>query len=189
MRFARKAEGVKVVEAAAPAVEETGTRTRASRERARWPKPVEHNRLSPFTDAMLLRVDGVDGDLLAFLRGMPQNVDAAAVLAGRAEDIDLAFLLDGSGPRCIWGGSRRVRCRRSPTSRRHSDQREHRHAGALPLRRRGGGSPLGRADRERVFAAYEEYRARLGKDGLRLGESAPRGCVSPRPARARASTA
>lgn len=34
----------------------------------------------------------------------------------------------------------------------------------LALRRRGGGSPLGRADRERVFAAYEEYCARLAKD-------------------------
>jgi superfamily I DNA/RNA helicase len=34
----------------------------------------------------------------------------------------------------------------------------------LALRRRGGGSPLGRADREKVFAAYEEYRARLAKE-------------------------
>lgn len=33
----------------------------------------------------------------------------------------------------------------------------------LALRRRGGGSPLGRADRERVWAAYGEYRVRLGR--------------------------
>lgn len=94
MRLARKDDGVKVIEAAAPAVQETGTRARASRtERARRPKPVEHNRLSPFTDAMLLSVEGVDDDLLAFLRGMPQSVDAAAALAGRVENVDLAFLL------------------------------------------------------------------------------------------------
>jgi superfamily I DNA/RNA helicase len=36
----------------------------------------------------------------------------------------------------------------------------------LALRRRGGGSPLGRADRERVFAAYEEYRTRLRRDDV-----------------------
>jgi hypothetical protein len=34
--------------------------------------------LSPFTDAMLLSVDGVDHNLLSCLRGMPQSVDAAA---------------------------------------------------------------------------------------------------------------
>ena len=33
----------------------------------------------------------------------------------------------------------------------------------LALRRRGGGSGLGRADRERVFAAFTEYRAELLK--------------------------
>lgn len=37
----------------------------------------------------------------------------------------------------------------------------------LRLRRRGGGSGLARADRERVFAAYAEYRAILGKRGVR----------------------
>ena len=36
----------------------------------------------------------------------------------------------------------------------------------LALRRRGGGSGLGRGDRERVFAAFTEYRAGLSKRGL-----------------------
>ena len=94
MRLARKAGGVTVIEAAAPAAKEIGARARAARtERARAPKPVEHNNLSPFEDRMLLAIDGVDEALLAFLRSLPSSVDAADAIAERIEDVDLAFLL------------------------------------------------------------------------------------------------
>ena len=94
MRLARKGEGLTVIEAVAPVSVETGARTRATRtERAKAPKTIEYNNLSPFDDQMLLAVDGVDDTVLTFLRSLPPSVDAAEALAERLADVDLAFLL------------------------------------------------------------------------------------------------
>jgi len=94
MRLARKGEGVTVIESAAPVVADEGARARAARtERAKTPKPSGQNNFSPFDDRMLLAIEGVDDEVLTFLRSLPQSVDVADVLAERLGDVDLAFLL------------------------------------------------------------------------------------------------
>ncbi|WP_028057948.1 UvrD-helicase domain-containing protein [Candidatus Solirubrobacter pratensis] len=94
MRLARKGTGLRLLEARAPAEPEDGARARAAgTTRARAPRPVEHNPLSPFSDAELRKIGGVDDELLAFLRALPESVDVAAALGERLEDADLALLL------------------------------------------------------------------------------------------------
>jgi hypothetical protein len=94
IRLARKGEGVTIIETTVPAGGNAGARTAARRiERARRPKPVDHNQLSPFEDSMLLHIEGVDHDTLAFLRSLPPGVDAGFAIAERLEDVDLVLLL------------------------------------------------------------------------------------------------
>lgn len=94
MRVIRKGEGLAVIEAAAPQLEETGARTRATEtRRARTPAVAQQNGFSPFEDAMLTRIAGVDEEVVAFLRSLPPSVDIGTVLAERVGDLDLAFLL------------------------------------------------------------------------------------------------
>lgn len=94
MRVIRKGEGLAVIEAAVPQREETGARTRATEtRRARRPVAVPQNGFSPFEDAMLTRIDGVDDEVVAILRSLPPSVDIGTALAERLEDLDLAFLL------------------------------------------------------------------------------------------------
>ncbi len=111
---------------------ETETRDVASEEdakrdptfrQARRPKPVENNGFSPFDDAMLRSIAGVDDDILAFLRSLPPTVDAPTVIAQRLANTDLAFLLadlwerPAASPRhvCAWAPSRRSTRWRSRT--------------------------------------------------------------------------
>lgn len=94
MRLARRGAGVTVLESAATSTGEVGARAGAvTTRRARRPTPVEHNPFSPFDDAMLARVDGVDQRLVRFLRSLPPTIDIGMVLADEVEDVDLAFLL------------------------------------------------------------------------------------------------
>jgi superfamily I DNA/RNA helicase len=96
MRLARRGEGIAVLEALAPAVDASDAGARAAavtRTRARRPAPVDHNGFSPFTDSMLQQIDGVDDELLALLRGMPESVDVPAALGEHLDDADLALLL------------------------------------------------------------------------------------------------
>jgi hypothetical protein len=94
MRLARRGEGLTVIESPAPAVLAEGARSQAtSATRARRPTVVQQNRFSPFDDAMLRRIVGVDDEELGFLRSLPETVDAPTVVAQRIADIDLAFLL------------------------------------------------------------------------------------------------
>lgn len=94
LRVARRGEGLTVIESVPRATGDRGARTTAvATHPTRGPKPVERNGFSPFDDSMLRQIEGVDDDLLAFLRTMPESVDSPAVLAERLEDVDLAFLL------------------------------------------------------------------------------------------------
>ena len=94
MRLSRRGEGVTVIEAAMPRVADEGARASAvTSRRAHRAAPAPQNGFSPFDDAMLQRIDGVDDDVLAFLRAMPPSVDAPGVLAEELSDVDLAFLL------------------------------------------------------------------------------------------------
>jgi len=94
MRLARRGDGLTVIEAAAPQAEVEGIRSAAvATHRTRQRPRVEQNQFSPFDDAMLQLIEGVDDDTLAFMRSLPATVDAPAVLAEHIEDVDLAFLL------------------------------------------------------------------------------------------------
>lgn len=94
MRLARKGEGLRVIELPAPAAEDSGARARArTRTAARAPKAVERNPLSPFTDVELQRIDGVDEELTAFLRSLPETLDIGDALSTRVDDPDLVVLL------------------------------------------------------------------------------------------------
>lgn len=94
IRLARWAGGVRIVETeTSPGAAEPGEDRKPSFRRARRPKPVENNGFSPFHDAMLRSIAGVDDDLLAFVRSLPPTVDVPGVLAQRLADTDLAFLL------------------------------------------------------------------------------------------------
>ena len=107
-------EGVAVIETAAPAGRRTGgARTHGNQhDSARGIRSrVEQNPLSPFDDAMLRRIDGVDEEVLAFLRSLPATIDAAGAYSReRFADVDLAFLLAD-----IWERPRH-HCRSSPTA-------------------------------------------------------------------------
>lgn len=94
MRLARKGRGLRFVETRAPATAEEGAKARAAgTTRARAPRPVEQNPLSPFSDSELRRIEGIDEPLLAFLRALPESVDVASAVGERLEDADLALLL------------------------------------------------------------------------------------------------
>jgi hypothetical protein len=94
MRLARRGEGLTVIETAGPAATAAGARAQATTTvRARRPAAVEQNPLSPFDDAMLRQIRGIDDDELAFLRSLPATIDAPVVLAEWFADVDLAFLL------------------------------------------------------------------------------------------------
>ena len=94
LRLARWGGGVRIIETAAVAVKEGTVRDEARVVReARRPKPVENNGFSPFEDSMLHGIEGMDDDLLAYMRALPPTVDAPGVIAQRVGDIDLAFLL------------------------------------------------------------------------------------------------
>ena len=92
IRLARWAAGVTIVEAErAPATAARPARPAAGI--ARRAAPSVQNGFSPFEDPMLLRIEGVDEDLVAFLRALPTTVDVPAAIAQRTGDPDLAFLL------------------------------------------------------------------------------------------------
>src|SRR4051794_24474784 len=94
MRLARKGEGVRVIELPARAAEDAGARVRARTHRvAHAPKPVDSNPLTPFGDAELQRIAGVDGEVTAFLRSLPETVDIGAALSAQLSDPDLVVLL------------------------------------------------------------------------------------------------
>jgi superfamily I DNA/RNA helicase len=94
MRLARRGDGLTVIEAPVAAIEDGRARSSArTKYRARQRPAVEQNGFSPFDDAMLLRIDGVDDETLGFLRSLPATVDAPAVLAESLKDVDVAFLL------------------------------------------------------------------------------------------------
>jgi len=94
MRLARRGAGIRLIETAAPDARDAGVRAAASTSRrARHLTPAESNGLSPFDDAMLRAIDGVDEDVLLFLRSLPGSVDAPGAIAQRIEDVDLALLL------------------------------------------------------------------------------------------------
>src|SRR4051794_31106997 len=94
IRLARWAGGIRILETETRnAASEADARREPMLRQARRRKPVENNGLSPFDDAMLRSIAGVDEDVLAFLRSLPPTVDAPTVIAQRIESIDLAFLL------------------------------------------------------------------------------------------------
>jgi hypothetical protein len=94
MRLARKGEGVRVVEVAVPTPELSAPRKHArSRSRARSPKAVEQNPFTPFSDTELQRLEGVDEELVSFLRSLPPSVDVGETLSTRIADPDLVVLL------------------------------------------------------------------------------------------------
>jgi len=94
MRLARKGEGVRVVELRAPGQEPERARAPAHKQLAeRTPTPVGQNPMSPFSDVELVRLEGVDVELVAWLRRLPPTVDIGEALATRLEDPDLAVLL------------------------------------------------------------------------------------------------
>jgi hypothetical protein len=94
IRLARWAGGIRILETQTPNITSDAEAKRDTTFRqARRPKPVENNGFSPFDDAMLRSVAGVDDDVLAFLRSLPPTVDAPTVIAQRIASIDLAFLL------------------------------------------------------------------------------------------------
>jgi superfamily I DNA/RNA helicase len=94
MRLARRGAGLTVIETVAPQAAAGGARSQpTSTTRARHPAIAQQNPLSPFDDAMLKRIDGIQEEELAFLRALPSTIDAPAVLAQRFADVDLAFLL------------------------------------------------------------------------------------------------
>jgi hypothetical protein len=94
MRLARKGEGVRVIEVAAPTPDVTVPRERArSRSRARSPKAAEQNPFTPFSDTELQRLEGVDEELVSFLRLLPPSVDVGETLSVRIADPDLVVLL------------------------------------------------------------------------------------------------
>lgn len=94
MRIARKGEGLRVVEVGPPAVEASDASRHARvRARARPPKAVEQNPLTPFSDAELRRFDGVDDRLVTFLRPLPPSIDIGDALSARVGDPDLVVLL------------------------------------------------------------------------------------------------
>ena len=130
MRLARRGEGLTVIEAAAPAVKAEGPRSQAtSTIRARRPTGVQQNRLSPFDDAMLRRIDGVGDEELAFLRSLPATVDAPTVLAQRIETIDLAKGVDVAHGPPRRESARPARCaqhrRVGPRTRSRCPRRQH----------------------------------------------------------------
>src|SRR3954471_12542816 len=71
IRLARWAGGIRILETE---THDVASKADAKRDptirQARRPKPVENNGLSPFDDAMLRSVAGVDDDVLAFLRSL-----------------------------------------------------------------------------------------------------------------------
>jgi hypothetical protein len=94
MRLARKGEGLRVIEVAPPAVETSDASSHArGRARARAPKAVEQNPLTPFSDPELRRVDGMNDGLVAFLRSLPPRIDVGEALSARLPDPDLVVLL------------------------------------------------------------------------------------------------
>jgi hypothetical protein len=94
MRLARKGDGLRVVEIAPPAVEASAASSHARRRaRARAPKAVEQNPLTPFSDAELRRLDGVDEELVTFLRSLPPSIDVGEALSARLADPDLVVVL------------------------------------------------------------------------------------------------
>ena len=94
MRLARKGDGLRVIEVPPPAAEASDASGRARvRARARARKTAEQNPLTPFSDAELRRLDGVDAELVTFLRSLPQSIDVGQALSGRIPDPDLVVLL------------------------------------------------------------------------------------------------
>jgi hypothetical protein len=94
MRLARKGEGVRIIEIPAAQPEQTEARGRAApRARARVERAVDANPLSPFSDAELLRIAGVEEELVGLLRALPPSIDIGESLASRLADPDLAALL------------------------------------------------------------------------------------------------
>ncbi len=94
MRLARRGTGVTVIETARPADETEGTRAAAvDTQRARRRPVAEQNGFSPFTDAMLRQIGGVEDGVLTELRSLPPTISAPTVLAELLDDVDLAFLL------------------------------------------------------------------------------------------------
>jgi superfamily I DNA/RNA helicase len=94
MRIARKGEGLRVIEVPpSPAAEESTKRKSDGSRRARIQKPVEQNPLTPFSDAELRRLDGVDDELVTFMRSLPPSIDVGEALSIRAADPDLVVLL------------------------------------------------------------------------------------------------
>lgn len=94
MRLARKGEGVRLIELPAPEPDPAPECTQAgSRVTRRRPKPVESNPLTPFSDAELRRISGVDTALVEWLRSLPPSVDVGEALGERVVDPDLALLL------------------------------------------------------------------------------------------------
>lgn len=94
MRIGRRGDGLTVLEAPAPRAEaRTAPQRTAHAPRTRGPSPVAQNGFSPFDDEMLLRMNGVTPEVLAFLRAVPPSVEVGLVLVEELADTDLASLL------------------------------------------------------------------------------------------------
>src|SRR3954453_16536044 len=77
IRLARWAGGIRILEIETrDLASEADAKREPTFRQARRPKPVEKNGFSPFDDAMLRSVSGVDDDVLAFLRSLPPTVVA-----------------------------------------------------------------------------------------------------------------
>ena len=94
MRVARKGDGVRIIEVPArPAVVSAARERAQQHERARVGKPVDRNPLCAFRDEELRRIDGVDDELIEWLRSLPETIDIGSALVSRLDDPDLALLL------------------------------------------------------------------------------------------------
>lgn len=91
LRVVRRDEGIQVIESGTATPETTGGPP-AERRRAR-PRAPQTNPLTPFSDAELLRIAGLDGDDVAWLRTIPASIDVGAALGGRLDDPDVVAVV------------------------------------------------------------------------------------------------
>ena len=92
LRLARWAGGISIVETDGDAQVRPKPSPASSQTRRRAAQVVQ-NGFSPFADAMLLAIEGVDDDLVVYLRSLPSTVDVPDAIARQVSDPDLVFLL------------------------------------------------------------------------------------------------
>jgi mRNA-degrading endonuclease RelE of RelBE toxin-antitoxin system len=93
MRLSRKADGVRVIEVRAPRRHESGAEERVFQRPTSQAMGEQPNPLMSFSNPELLRIEGVDEDLVAYLRTIPRSVDIGLVLGEALDDAELAALL------------------------------------------------------------------------------------------------